>query len=148
MRKTVSRLVSALLLTAALLGTACLAASAADVTFSDVKGHWGESYIYSGVQKGYINGYTDGTFKPNQYITRAEAMKIVNGILGRDSVTGDLLDDMVIWSDNLDPDAWYYYIVQEATNSHEYVIDNDEETWTAALPNRDWSELEKVDTEM
>ena len=116
--------------------------------FSDTDGHWASDFIDEAYVLGIVNGYTDGTFKPNQYITRAEAMKIVNGILGRDSVTGDLLDDMVIWSDNLDPDAWYYYIVQEATNSHEYVIDNDEETWTAALPNRDWSELEKVDTEM
>lgn len=116
--------------------------------FSDTDGHWASDFIDEAYVLGIVNGYTDGTFKPNQYITRAEAMKIVNGILGRDSVTGDLIDDMVIWSDNLDPDAWYYYIVQEATNSHEYVIDNDEETWTAALPNRDWSELEKVDTEM
>ena len=82
MRKTVSRLVSALLLTAALLGTACLAASAADVTFSDVKGHWGESYIYSGVQKGYINGYTDGTFQPDKTVSRAEFSKMLNQAIG------------------------------------------------------------------
>jgi len=52
-------------------------------SLKDVKGHWAEAYIATLVQKGVINGYEDGTFRPDASITRAEAVKILNAVLGR-----------------------------------------------------------------
>jgi len=53
-----------------------------NVKFSDVKGHWAESFINDFTNKGYINGYGDGTFRPNNKITRAEFVKLINITFG------------------------------------------------------------------
>ena len=57
----------------------------------------------------------------------------------------DMLPDMIIWSDNMNLGAWYYYDVQEATNTHDFERKEDEvnEVWTAILPNRDWTAYAK-----
>ena len=60
---------------AALTASLCIGASAAKLT--DINGHWAKKYIEYGVDKGYINGYTDGTFKPDGTVTRAEFSKIL-----------------------------------------------------------------------
>ena len=114
---------------------------AADSVFTDIDGHWAAKEINEAFVNGIIDGYDDGSFKPDQSITRAESMKIINGILGRTLNEGELHPDMKEWPDNADPDAWYYYIVQEATNSHEYEI-GEHETWTAILPDPVWVEPE------
>lgn len=44
--------------------------------FSDITGHWGEEFIYKLFENGIINGYSDGTFKPDQTISKAEFVKI------------------------------------------------------------------------
>ena len=97
--------------------------------------------------KGWINGYPDSTFRPNQYITRAEAMTLVNRVLNRlPENSSDLLDSMIKWPDNSDASAWYYLAVQEATNSHAYSDkskDDKYEKWTTIRDARDWTELEK-----
>ncbi len=101
-----------------------------EYAFSDIKGHWAEKYIKSAISKGWIAGYEDGTFKPDQFITRAEAMTIVNRMLNR-FFKGDGLDETVTaWPDN-PKSEWYYYIVLEATNSHDYSKDEQGvyETW-------------------
>ncbi len=68
---------------------------------------------------GWIQGYEDGTFRPDQSITRAEAMTMINRVLNRlPAAKEDLLPGMLQWPDNQDPGAWYYLAVQEATNSH------------------------------
>lgn len=87
-------------------------------------------------------GYADGTFRPDQYITRAEAMTLINRVLGRDNIA-QLHADMKLWSDN-PSSAWYYEAVQEATNSHEYTRDTatDAEIWTKVLDALDWTALE------
>lgn len=112
--------------------------------FTDISGHWAEKYIADAVAKGWIAGYEDGTFRPEQNITRAEAMTIINRMLNRFVNEKGLHKDAVLWPDNSE-DAWYYYAVEEATNSHDYVRQSDGvyETWTAMRPNRDWSELEQ-----
>ncbi|NLY21334.1 MAG: S-layer homology domain-containing protein [Tissierellia bacterium] len=94
---------------------------------------------------GLINGYPDGSFKPNQVITRAEAATLVNSILERTPHKERLLDDMKRWPDNADSNEWYYAQIQEATNSHEYERTNKSyrETWTKLLSVRDWVALEK-----
>jgi hypothetical protein len=55
------------------------------ITFSDVTGgkHWAESYIKTCVKAGLINGYTDGTFKPNDTITRAEICTMFAKLLNK-----------------------------------------------------------------
>ena len=115
--------------------------------FSDIAGHWAQDYINEAANAGIVDGYPDGTFRPQQYITRAEAMTMVNRTIDRHPDADHLLDDMIVWPDNPET-AWYYEQVQEATNSHEYTINTDDEQnpyeiWTELLPNRDWSELEK-----
>lgn len=93
--------------------------------FTDVKGHWAEEYIKEAAAHGWIRGYNDGTFKPDQLITRAEAMTTINRVLNRVPETDDdLTDDMVKWPDNNDKAVWYYLAVQEATNSHDYEKQN------------------------
>ncbi|NLF80416.1 MAG: S-layer homology domain-containing protein, partial [Clostridia bacterium] len=114
--------------------------------FSDISVHWAKDYINRAAELGLVSGYGNGTFRPDQYITRAEAVKIINTILGRKPHKDQLLDDMIIWPDNLDQSAWYYADIQEATNSHDYkykTVESAYETWTELLEVRDWVALEK-----
>lgn len=115
------------------------------VDFSDIASHWAKNEISAAANNGWINGYTDGTFRPNNKITRAEAMTLVNRVLKRLPETAkDLHNDMIKWSDNSDTSAWYYLAVQEATNSHYYGIkENKHEKWSKLRETRDWTELEK-----
>ncbi len=112
--------------------------------FNDISGHWSEAYVADAVAKGWIEGYGDGTFKPEKNITRAEAMTIINRMLNRFVNAEGLHKDAILWPDN-EKDAWYYYAVEEATNSHEFErqADGVYETWTAITPNRDWLEYER-----
>ncbi|WP_259391941.1 MucBP domain-containing protein [Paenibacillus thiaminolyticus] len=104
--------------------------------FSDVAGHWAEKYIMSAANKGWIKGYPNGTFKPNQYITRAEAMAFINSMLNRKVKADDIHEDAKQWPDNK-PGKWYYADVIEATNHHEYTRNEDGyEVWTAINPDR------------
>ena len=115
--------------------------------FSDIASHWAKDEIGVAANKGWINGYPDSTFRPDQYITRAEAMTLVNRVLNRlPEKSEDLLDDMIKWPDNADASVWYYLAVQEATNSHDYSDKSDAdkyEKWTKLRDARDWTLLEK-----
>ena len=115
--------------------------------FTDIASHWAKNEIGIAANKGWINGYPDDTFRPNQYITRAEAMTLVNRVLNRlPENSSDLLDSMIKWPDNSDASAWYYLAVQEATNSHAYSDkskDDKYEKWTTIRDARDWTKLEK-----
>ncbi len=110
--------------------------------FPDIEGHWAAKYINLAASKGWIKGYEDGTFRPNAYITRAEAMTLMNNVLERIVADDGMLPDMITWPDNT-PDKWYYKAVQEATNSHFYVREAGLEKWTVMREPRDWSTLEK-----
>gem|GEM_PF-3094287 len=114
--------------------------------FSDIDYHWAAQYINLAAEEGWISGYPDGTFKPDQNITRAEAMTLVNAVLERTPDKTKLLDSMIKWPDNSDTSAWYYAQVQEATNSHEYDRETTEtpENWTTILPVRDWAQIERA----
>lgn len=114
------------------------------VFFSDIAGHWAEREIIIAANNGWVEGY-NGLFRPDDYITRAEAMTLVNRVLHRLPETEhDLLEYMVIWPDNMNVDAWYYLAVQEATNSHDYIRKTDPiyESWTEFIEPYDWSLLE------
>jgi len=112
--------------------------------FTDVAQHWAEEYIANAISKGWITGYENNTFLPEQNITRAEAMAIVNRMLNRFVEKEGVHKDAIVWPDN-PQDAWYYLIVIEATNSHLYekIEDSVYETWTELAPNPDWSTLEQ-----
>ncbi len=113
--------------------------------FADCYNHWGEEEISIAYNNGWIMGYEDNTFKPDQLITRAEAMTVVNRVLQRIVKDASSLHaDMATWTDNMDPQVWYYLAVQEATNSHNYYRNaNNREVWTEIRPTRDWTELQK-----
>ena len=115
-------------------------------SFSDVTSHWAKDEISIAANHGWIKGYEDGSFKPDQKITRAETMTLVNRVLNRLPETkDDLHKDMKTWVDNMDETAWYYLAVQEATNSHYFKNKTGTkfEQWTDLRDTRDWSELEK-----
>ena len=111
------------------------------VDFSDIASHWAKNEISAAANNGWINGYTDGTFRPNNKITRAEAMTLVNRVLKRLPETAeDLHNDMIKWSDNSDTSAWYYLAVQEATNSHDFDRQGEVgESWTKLTSVPDWT---------
>ena len=110
-----------------------------DSDFKDIATHWAREYIERAAALGWINGYEDGTFRPDNKITRAEAMTMINRVLNREPEDeGDLLPDMRVWSDN-QPGTWYYLAVQEATNSHDYTRPNAPyEHWTEITDDLDW----------
>ena len=115
-------------------------------TFADVTSHWAKDEISIAANHGWIKGYEDGSFKPDQKITRAETMTLVNRVLNRlPEAKDDLHKDMKTWVDNMDETAWYYLAVQEATNSHYFKNKTGTkfEQWTDLRDTRDWSELEK-----
>ena len=114
--------------------------------FSDIANHWAKDEISIAYNNGWINGYPDGTFGPQRDITRAETMTLVNRVLNRLPETeDDLLPTMTVWTDNANPNAWYYLAVQEATNSHYYKFKTNSkyEKWTELRETRDWTQLEK-----
>ena len=115
-------------------------------TFSDVSSHWAKDEISIAANHGWIKGYEDGSFKPDQKITRAETMTLVNRVLKRLPETkDDLHKDMKTWPDNQNESAWFYLAVQEATNSHYQKLKKDgtHEKWESMRETRDWAALEK-----
>ena len=120
------------------------------VKFSDVSaGHWAYEAIAIAAKMGWIEGYPDGTFRPDATITRAEMMTLVNRALERVPSDEDHLLSkrvMLTFPDCKSGD-WFYIAVQEATNSHTYeraaTEKNGDEQWTALRANRDWTQLEK-----
>jgi hypothetical protein len=107
-----------------------MAAKEGTVKFSDVSSkYWAHDAISTAVAYGWIDGYSDGTFRPEQPITRAEVMKIINTMLGRGVDAKGVMTGIKAWLDCANTAAWYYYDVVEATNSHEYSGTRPSETW-------------------
>ena len=87
--------------------------------FTDVSADdWFYEQVVGSIKYGWITGYEDGTFRPNNTITRAEVTTIVNRMLGR-AADKDYVDD-----------NWAYYNIVEATNAHDYTKSSGTETWT------------------
>lgn len=108
--------------------------------FSDVtNGYWASGYIGAVSAKGWVNGYEDGTFKPEQFITRAEVMATVNRMLDRKVSADGISADAKIWSD-VKANDWFYLDVIEATNAHEYTTEDGAEIWTKVVDNNVWAE--------
>lgn len=114
-------------------------------TFVDVTGdEWFADAIQDAADLGLIGGYPDGTVRPGNSITRAEACAIVNRTIGRVPHVDHLLaeDVMKTWPDNKKTD-WYYADMQEATNGHDYEWVTEKgtkvENWTKLL-DKDWND--------
>ena len=111
--------------------------------FADVdSSNWYAPYVDAAKSVGLIEGYSDGSFKPENKITRAEACTIVNRVLGRKPSKNNMkISDRINWPD-CTTDDWFYEAIMEATNSHTYQMGKRAETWNGKLPQRDWAALE------
>lgn len=103
---------------------------------ADVIGHWAEKNITDAYKLGIVHGRSASAFVPNEAITRAETVQLINNLLGRshlNALSGS--PDMTMWSDNTDPDKWYFWAIQEAGNTHSYYYARGREgyyeIWTA-----------------
>ena len=116
--------------------------------FPDAAGHWAEAYIRLAAGNGWIEGYPDGTFRPNQSITRAETVTMIDRVLER--VPKDesrlLPHSAMLTFPDCRPGQWFYIAVQEAANSHIYERaaseQHGDERWKELRDNRDWTRLE------
>ena len=117
--------------------------SSGSQTFSDIRGHWAQDYIERAAELGWVKGFEDGTFRPNDCITRAQAMTMINRVLNRiPEDASDLLPDMNVWPD-CNPGDWFYLAVQEATNSRNYKHKaGNYETWINMKQDPDWTRYE------
>ena len=111
--------------------------------FTDVKTtDWFAPYVTAAKDSSLIEGYSDGSFKPENRITRAEACTIVNRVLGRKPSKNHMkISGRIDWPDCTTAD-WFYEAIMEATNSHTYQMGKRVETWNDKLPQRDWAALE------
>jgi hypothetical protein len=111
-------------------------------TFNDIAGNWAETDILRAAALGWVEGIGNGSFGPNLLITRAESVTMINRVLNRvPNSPDDLLSNMRTWTDNLDKSAWYYLAVQEASNSHDFQME-EREQWTALTQDPDWTQYQ------
>ncbi len=82
--------------------------------FADIEGHWAEEAILAVANNEWIDGYPDESFRPDAYITRAEAITIVNRMLVR-YADHEIAESK--WPDNNESD-WYYHAINEAAIDH------------------------------
>lgn len=104
--------------------------SGASLSFTDVSAnHWAYDYIASAYAKGWVSGYSDSIFRPDNSITRAEVVKVVNAMLGRKIDSGALAQVTNPYQD-LSKNHWAYADIIEASVIHEYTKnDNGVEIW-------------------
>ena len=83
------------------------------MTFSDMNGHWAEAAVSAAASDGWIAGYSDGEFKPEGFVTRAEMVFMINRVLKRKP--NENVKTGPLWSDNSNIEKWYYLDIQEAS---------------------------------
>lgn len=101
--------------------------------FSDVDtGDWFYEQVVGSIKYGWIQGYADGTFRPDNTITRAEVTTITNRMLGRaaDEAFVDRHSDELRQFPDVPESYWAYYNIMEATNAHDFGMENGTEDWT------------------
>ena len=116
--------------------------------FADAKGHWAEAAINQAYANARITGYPDGTFRPNNHITRAEAVTVFNKLYDRSVGEPGLTDvkGRLVEFNDINRSHWAYFQVVESSNTHEFYRTEkgkiDEtwvrvlQTWKEALANR------------
>ena len=101
--------------------------------FSDVpEGHWAGGFIATAADYGWIGGYEDGTYRPDGFMTRAAAAKIINYLLGRSADREYVLsnrENLVKYTDLTDPSVWYYFELVEASVAHDFTVTDGVEKW-------------------
>ena len=113
--------------------------------FSDISGHWANGYINAAANAGLILGYEDGTYRPDQEITRAEAVTIVNRMLSRSVNLENIPANAVTFTD-LHTSDWFYCAVIESANTHDYEserLGDGSEIWKDINENPDWIKYEE-----
>lgn len=90
-------------------------------TFLDIQAHWAKAYIEAAANKGVLQGYPDGTFRPNRVLSRAEAVTVLNQLLGRQPSAGEGLHT---WSD-VPQASWAYPQIEEASTNHRFIVQKD-----------------------
>ena len=126
------------------MAAACAATAFAGAAFTDQSSIKVDSKVIDTLtEKNVIKGFEDGTFRPDTYITRAQAMTMINRVLNRiPEDADDLLSNMNVWPD-CNPGDWFYLTVQEATNSHDFEHKaGSYETWTRLTKDPDWTRYE------
>ena len=102
-------------------------------SFSDVPGsHWAAKYINFAATRGWVNGYADGTFRPNNSITRAEVAAVTCRLLERNadqSYIRSHLSELRAFTD-VSESHWAYWYTIEAANGHDYTKSGSSETWS------------------
>lgn len=104
----------------------------ASCSYTDVNtAAWYYTYVAQATTYGWIGGYPDGTFRPNNSITRAEVCVIVNNMLGREADQDYIDRSSAALADFVDLSGshWAYYTIMEATNTHDYTSTSAGETW-------------------
>jgi uncharacterized repeat protein (TIGR02543 family) len=108
------------------------AAVSGSISYTDVpESHWAYSYIRTISNSGWTNGYPDGSFRPENNITRAEVVAIVNRMTGR-SIDKDYINENLSSLNTFSDVAashWAYYDILEAANSHGFIKDGATESW-------------------
>ena len=101
-------------------------------SFTDVSvNDWFYTYVAQAASYGWIGGYADGSFGPNDLITRAQVTTIVNNMLGREADRGyvNTHTDTLVQFNDLTRIHWAYYDIMEAVNEHEYTRTYGTEDW-------------------
>ena len=102
-------------------------------SFSDVpSSHWAAKYINFAATRGWVNGYADGTFQPNNSITRAEVAAVTCRLLERNadqSYIRSHLSELRAFTD-VNESHWAYWYTMEAANGHDYTKSGSSETWS------------------
>ncbi len=114
-------------------------------SFTDLNGYWAKQEILRAAALGWVQGYEDGSYRPNAKITRAQVITMINRVLCRmPEKSADLLNGMTTWKDCTESD-WFYLAVQEATNSHDFQRKPNSiyERWTALRKDPDWGRYER-----
>lgn len=102
-------------------------------SFSDVpSSHWAAKYINFAATRGWVNGYADGTFRPNNSITRAEVAAVTCRLLERNAdqiYIRSHLSELRAFTD-VSESHWAYWYTIEAANGHDYTKSGSSETWS------------------
>ncbi len=126
------------------MAVACDTISQAEQSFPDVpKTSWCAPYVATAAEKGWISGYSDGNFHPDDKITRAQAVTIVNKMLGRSPDPEAVAKEDVKNFYDVFPGSWAYKHIVEASTNHSFSSSTDGEVWTDYEKDTEYPEKDR-----